>query len=161
MAKNKEKEVSLESVLWECRVALRGVGSLDKNRDAVISLVFLKFAGDKFDKCREQIKTQFGDNPAFLENPTFYNAENVFYLKETARWDYIVKHASQNDIAVIIDKAMSDIETDNPSLAGALSKNLFSTLGADKNKIKSLIDSVNRIDEKRFHEDDLIGRVYE
>ena len=50
MAKNKEKEVSLESVLWECRVALRGVGSLDKNRDAVISLVFLKFAGDKLDR---------------------------------------------------------------------------------------------------------------
>lgn len=161
MAKEKEKTMSLEDVLWECRVSLRGVGSLDKNRDAVISLVFLKFAGEKFDKCREQIKTQYGDNPAFLESPTFYNAENVFYLKETARWDYIVKNASQNDIAVIIDKAMSDIETDNPSLAGALSKNLFSTLGADKNKIKSLIDSVNRIDEKRFHEEDLIGRVYE
>jgi len=79
-------------------------------------------------------------------------------LKETARWDYIVKHASQNDIAVIIDQAMSDIEADNP---GALSKNLFSTLGADKNRIKSLIDSVNQINEKRFHEEDLIGRVYE
>ena len=161
MAKDKEKTMSLEDVLWDCRVSLRGVGSLDKNRDAVISLVFLKFAGEKFTKCREQIIKQYGDNPAFLENPTFYNAENVFYLRETTRWDYIVKHASQNDIAVIIDKAMSDIETDNPSLAGALSKNLFSTLGADKNKIKSLIDSVNRIDEKRFHEEDLIGRVYE
>lgn len=46
-------------------------------------------------------------------------------------------------------------------LAGTLSKNLFSTLGADKNRIKSLIDSINRIDEKRFHEEDLIGRVYE
>ncbi len=161
MAKEKEKTMSLEDVLWECRVSLRGVGSLDKNRDAVISLVFLKFAGEKFEKCREQIKTQYGDNPAFLESPTFYNAENVFYLKESARWDYIVKNASQNDIAVIIDKAMADMENDNPLLAGALSKNLFSTLGADKNKIKSLIDSVNRIDEKRFHEEDLIGRVYE
>lgn len=161
MAKEKEKAVSLESVLWECRVALRGVGSLDKNRDAVISLVFLKFAGDKFKTEREKIKAQFGDNPAFLENPTFYNAENVFYLKETARWDYIVSHASQNDIAVIIDQAMSDIEADNPQLAGALSKNLFSTLGADKNRIKSLIDNVNQINENRFHEEDLIGRVYE
>lgn len=161
MAKEKEKTMSLEDVLWDCRVSLRGVGSLDKNRDAVISLVFLKFAGEKFKKCREQIIEQYGDNPAFVEIPTFYNAENVFYLRETTCWDYIVKHASQNDIAVIIDKAMSDIETDNPSLAGALSKNLFSTLGADKNKIKSLIDSVNRIDEKRFHEEDLIGRVYE
>ena len=161
MAKDKEKTVSLEDVLWDCRVSLRGVGSLDKNRDAVISLVFLKFAGDKFRKCREQIIKEYGDIPAFVEKPSFYNAENVFYLKETARWTYIVDHASQNDIAVIIDQAMADIENDNPSLAGALSKNLFSTLGADKNKIKSLIDSVNRIDEKRFHEDDLIGRVYE
>ena len=161
MAKDKEKTVSLEDVLWDCRVSLRGVGSLDKNRDAVISLVFFKFAGDKFKKCREQIIKEYGDIPAFVEKPSFYNAENVFYLKETARWTYIVDHASQNDIAVIIDQAMADIENDNPSLAGALSKNLFSTLGADKNKIKSLIDSINRIDEKRFHEEDLIGRVYE
>ena len=41
----KEKVVSLEDVLWECRVALRGVGSLDKNRNAVISLVFLNLQG--------------------------------------------------------------------------------------------------------------------
>ena len=49
-AVKKEKEVSLETVLWNCRVALRGVGSTEKNRDAVIGLVFLKFAGDKFEK---------------------------------------------------------------------------------------------------------------
>ena len=52
----KGKEVSLHDVLWACRNALRNVGSLDKNRDAVIGLVFLKFAGDKFEKQREKIK---------------------------------------------------------------------------------------------------------
>ena len=46
-AVKKEKEVTLETVLWNCRVALRGVGSTEKNRDAVIGLVFLKFAGDQ------------------------------------------------------------------------------------------------------------------
>ena len=45
--KKKAENVSLETVLWNCRVALRGVGSTDKNRDAVIGLCFLKFAGDK------------------------------------------------------------------------------------------------------------------
>ncbi len=44
----KETQVSLETVLWNCRVALRGVGSTEKNRDAVIALVFLKFAGNSF-----------------------------------------------------------------------------------------------------------------
>lgn len=53
-AVKKTQELTLEQVLWNCRVDLRGVGSLDKNRDAVISLVFLKFAGDKFEKRRKK-----------------------------------------------------------------------------------------------------------
>ena len=157
----KEKVVSLEDVLWECRVALRGVGSLDKNRNAVISLVFLKFAGDKFDKRRAEILAEHGNIPAFLEKKSFYNAKNVFYLKETSRWLYIKDNASKDDIAVIIDQAMADIEESNPSLKGALSLNLYATLGAPKEKIKQLIDEVNKIDESRFQEEDLIGRVYE
>ena len=157
----KEVQVSLETVLWNCRVALRGVGSTEKNRDAVIALVFLKFAGDKFEKRRQELLDQYGNIPAFLEKVSFYNAVNVFYLKETARWSYIVKNASANDIAVIIDQAMADIEGSNPPLKGALPLNLFASLGADKSKIKDLIDNVNQIDEQRFQEEDLIGRVYE
>lgn len=157
----KEEAVNLESVLWDCRVALRGVGTTEKNRDAVISLVFLKFAGDKFERRREEIKSEYGDIPMVCEKTSFYNAKNVFYLKETSRWSYIVENAGANDIAVIIDQAMADIEEMNPSLKGTLSLNLFSTLGADKSKIKNLIDNINRIDENIFHEEDLIGRVYE
>ena len=157
----KEVQVSLETVLWNCRVALRGVGSTEKNRDAVIALAFLKFAGDKFEKRRQELLDQYGNIPAFLEKVSFYNAVNVFYLKETARWSYIVKNASANDIAVIIDQAMADIEGSNPPLKGALPLNLFASLGADKSKIKDLIDNVNQIDEQRFQEEDLIGRVYE
>ena len=160
-AAKKEPAVSLETVLWNCRVALRGVGSTEKNRDAVIALVFLKFAGDKFEKRRAELIAQYGEIPAFLEKASFYNAVNVFYLKETARWSYIVKHASANDIAVVIDQAMADIEDSNPPLKGTLPLNLFASLGADKSKIKDLIDNVNLIDEKRFQEEDLIGRVYE
>ena len=160
-AVKKDKEITLETILWNCRVALRGVGSTEKNRDAVIGLVFLKFAGDKFEKRRREIIEQYGDIPIFLKKPSFYNAENVFYLKETARWSYIVKKASANDIAVIIDQAMADIEESNPPLKGALPLNLFASLGADKSKIKDLIDQINLIDEKRFQEEDLIGRVYE
>ena len=155
------KEVTLETTLWNCRVALRGIGSTEKNRDAVIGLVFLKFAGDKFEKRRAELVEQYGEIPAFLEKVSFYNAVNVFYLKETARWSYIVNHAGDNDIAVIIDQAMADIEGSNPPLKGALPQNLFATLGASKSAIKSLIDEVNNITEKRFQEEDLIGRVYE
>ena len=74
-------------MLCNCRVDLRGVGRLNKNRDAVISLVF-------------------------LENVAFYNADNVFYLPQnltgdenewSTRWSYT--YAGDNDIAVKLDSA--------------------------------------------------------
>lgn len=160
MAK-KEKEVTLEQVLWNCRVALRGFGSFEKNRDAVIGLAFLKFASDKFEKRRQEIIDEYGNIPVFLEKVSFYNSKNVYYLEEHCRWNYIVKNAGADDIAVKLDKAMRDIEDKNPPLKGALPQNIYATLGAGKSAMKSLIDEVNKINEERFHEEDLIGRVYE
>lgn len=173
-AAKKDKEVSLETVLWNCRVALRGIGSTEKNRDAVISLVFLKFAGTKFEKRYQELKEQYGADEGLFnimkDKVSSYNSVNVFYLNETSRWSYIVAHAGDNDIAVILDTAMADIERTNPSLKGALSSRdkdgnpvytFFATLGATTAKLKDLIDNVNKIDEKRFQEEDLIGRVYE
>ena len=161
MATKKEKELTLEQVLWNCRVDLRGYGSFEKNRDAVIGLAFLKFASDKFEKRRKEIIEEHGNVPAFLEKVSFYNSKNVYYLDEHCRWSYFVKEAGSNDIAVKLDKAMKDIEDKNPPLKGALPQNIYASLGVSKEKMKSLIDDVNMINEERFHEEDLIGRVYE
>lgn len=158
----KDKELSLEDVLWNCRVALRGIGSTEKNRDAVIGLVFLKFSGDKFEKRHAQLKEEYPNLPdKVMEKPSFYNSDNVFYLDEKSRWSYIVENASSSKIAVILDEAMSSIEEKNPSLKGALPQNLYASLGANNRDIKSLIDEVNKISQERFNEQDLIGRVYE
>lgn len=156
----KKDSLSLEDVLWNCRVALRGIGSTEKNRDAVIALVFLKFAGDKYEKLHEKLQTEFGDTP-FWDKPSFYNAENVFYLEEESRWSYLVKHAADSDIAIRIDKAMALVEEKNDGLAGTLPQNLFASLGASPAKLKSLIDEISKISDKRFQDEDLIGRVYE
>ena len=134
-APKKEKEVTLEQVLWNCRVALRGFGSFEKNRDSVIGLAFLKFAGDKFVKRRKEIIAEYGDIPVFLEKPAFYNSQNVYYLPDHCRWSFIVKNAGDNDIAVKLDTAMKDIEDANPPLKGALPQNNYASLGADKNAI--------------------------
>lgn len=158
----KEKPLSLETIMMNCRNALRGtIGGNEKNRDSVLGLVFLKFAGDKFEKRRKEIIEEHGDLPLFVEEPSFYLSKNVFYIKETARWSYIVAHASADNIAVLLDQAMAALEKDNKPLKGALPQNFYSSLGVRKDQMKSLIDEINKIDETRFQEKDLIGRVYE
>ena len=158
--KSKIEELSLESVMMNCRNALRGkVGGNEKNRDTVMGLVFLKFVGDKFAARRTEIMAQYPE--IFWEQESFYRSENVFYLNEPARWSYLVEQASSDDIAVKLDKAMADIEERNPPLKGALPQNFYATLGIGKKEIKSLIDEINKLDNNRFHEKDLIGRVQE
>lgn len=160
MAK-KQKELSLETILYNCRDCLRNVGSFEKKRDALIGLAFLKFASDKFERRCSEIVAEYGNNPLFLNKIAFYNSKNVYYLEPHCRWNYIVKNSSSDDIAVKLDKAFKDIESKNISLKGTLPQNLFSSLGADAATLKSVVDEINKISEERFHEEDLIGRVYE
>lgn len=163
MAKKKvEKTKSLEDVLWDCRVALRGIGSSEKNRDAIIGLVFVMFASEKFDKCREKIIAEYGEE--FIEEKSFYLSENVFYLNERSRWSYLVQEASSNDIAIKLDEAMADImNTNSETLSGTLpSDSFYVKLGASNATIKKLIDCVGLIESEQYNQgEDLIGRVYE
>lgn len=124
-------------------------------------MIFIKFASDKFEKQREKIKEEYGDIPEFLEDKSFYSADNVFYLEEHTRWSYLVNNANNNNISVLIDSAMADIEKENESLQGALPSNFYVGFNLAVTTTKQLIDEINKISTENFHEDDLIGRVYE
>jgi type I restriction enzyme M protein len=156
----KEKRTGLEAILWKCANILRTKEKSD-NRKAVLGLVFLKFVGDKFVQRKEEIMQLPDYDEMYLEMPQFYLSKNVFFLNETSRWDYIVSNASKSNIATIIDQAMKDIEDTNPTLKGALDLNFYAPLNLETNKLKSLIDEINKISENNFHDKDLIGRVYE
>jgi len=162
------KEITLEQILWNCRDILRGKVEKADNRNAVLSLAFLKFAGDKFVARRMELfdeleKENFPKETldVLCDSPAGYGKVNVFYLQPHCRWSYIVDKAGDATIANILDTAMADIEAQNPTLAGALSQKFFTSLRTDSKTLKSLIDEVNKISSERFHEKDLIGRVYE
>lgn len=165
MAKKKES-VSLETILMNCRNHMRGAGSIEKNRDAITGLVFLKFAGDKFEEQRKKIEENYKDRETLLnimiENPDAYMQDSVYYIPEKARWSYLVNNASENDIAIKIDTAMKELEgVQKNNLKGTLPQGFYVGLNIESKKLKGLIDEINKIDNNLFHEEDLIGRVYE
>lgn len=159
MVKRKTNSKSIEETLWQSCDKLRGAIEPSEYKHVVLSLIFLKFASDKFMARREELLAEGKEK--YLEMNAFYTMKNVFFLEETSRWDFIKTNAKQNDIALKIDTALHTIEKDNPALKGALPDNYFSRLGLDKTKLASLIDTINDIDTLADNEQDLVGRVYE
>lgn len=150
---------SIEETLWQSCDKLRGSVEPSEYKHIVLSLIFLKFAGDKFEERRKELIEDGKEK--YVEMKDFYNMKNVFFLEEVSRWSFIIKNAKQNDIALKIDTALHTIEKDNPALKGALPDNYFSRLGLDRTKLGSLIDTINEINTLDNGGQDLVGRVYE
>ncbi len=161
MAKTKKevKEKAIEVTLWDAANKLRGSVEPAEYKHVVLSLIFLKFASDKFEEQRNKLIAEGKEK--YTEKPEFYNMNNVFFLEENSRWNYIIKKAKQSDIALVIDTALHTIEKNNKALRGALPDNYFSRLGLDVTKLASLLDTINDIDTTKDPQNDLVGRVYE
>lgn len=84
------KEETLETILFSCRNSLRGRAAMTDKRDLLLTLVFLKFIGERFkeqqEKIREGFKEQGIDDEGFIEmqlkRPQHYLQDGVFFLSE-------------------------------------------------------------------------------
>jgi type I restriction enzyme M protein len=161
MAKKKKEQNNkpIEVSLWDAANKLRGSIEPAEYKHVVLSLIFLKFASDKFESHRAKLIAEGKEK--YIEMPDFYNMSNVFFLDETSRWSYLIKKSKQDDIALLIDTALHNIEKKNKALKGALPDNYFSRLGLDVTKLSSLLDTINDIDTTKDPKQDLVGKVYE
>ena len=154
-----KKAVSMEEALWKSADKLRGSVEPAEYKHVVLSLIFLKYASDRFEEQRQKIIAE--GHEKFVEMKAFYTKDNVFYLTPETRWSYIMEHAKQKDAALLIDTALFTIEQNNEPLKGALPDNYYSRLNLDTTKLASLLDVINGIELTSDKEQDVMGRVYE
>lgn len=159
MPKTQKQEKSMEAALWESANKLRGNVEPSEYKHVVLSLIFLKYASDKFEDRRKELIDE--GKGAYVEMVDFYTMKNVLYLAPESRWSYIMEQSKQSDIALKIDTALFTIEKNNPTLKGALPDNYYSRLGLDTAKLASLLDEINKIELTKDSEQDVMGRVYE
>ena len=117
MAKAKKQEKSMEAALWEAANKLRGNVEPSEYKHVVLSLIFLKYASDKFEERKNELIAE--GKGQYIDIVDFYTMKNVFYLSPESRWSYIMEQSKQSDIALKIDTALFTIEKNNPSLRGA------------------------------------------
>lgn len=170
--KPKEETLNLDNILFKCRDILRNAknsGSFFEKRDIMLTLVFLRFLGEKYEDGVVALRKKLveeGLNPddeaiqaAFFDDPTF--PDGTFNLPIEARWSTIINKTAP-ELNVALDNALKSIAEADPQLKGCFVKGTFTQRNLGANDIKKVVDEVNKISHKTFGEEkDLIGRVYE
>lgn len=150
-----------ESQLWAMADALRGSMDATDYKHVVLGLLFLKYVSDAFGEARVELEAEvdFGADP---EDPDEYLANNVFWVPEEARWDYLRSQARESTIGLLVDNAMREIEGANPSLKDVLPMD-YARPTLDKQRLGQLIDLVSdiRVGDEESRSKDVLGRVYE
>ena len=170
--KTAEKALNIDNILFNCRDILRvarNSGSFFEKRDMMLTLVFLRFIGEKYEDGIEKLRQtliQQGLDPedeniraAFFDDATF--TDGTYNLPYEARWSTIINTPAPG-LNVALDTALHSIATTSKDLKGCFVEGTFTTRNLGANDIKKLVDEVNKISHKAFGEEkDLIGRVYE
>ena len=128
-----EKEIKLEDILFNCRDLLRGKASMADKRDLLLTLVFLRFIGEKFTLKRREVAQRLieVDGVAedsqeygfFMNQSSFY--DDCFYLTEEVRWETIKSMPASVDLALNLDNIISALERDEKTLRGAQPQKIF------------------------------------
>ena len=172
MVKKKENTLNIDNILFNCRNYLRAAknsGSFFEKRDMMLTLVFLRFIGEKYEdgleNLREELIKQNLDpddeniRKAFFEDATF--TDGTYYLPPEARWSTII-NTPATALNAALDKALQAISDSSDQLDGCFVNGTFTQRNLAPNDIKKVVDEINKISHKTFGtEKDLIGRVYE
>jgi type I restriction enzyme M protein len=127
-----------------------------------LGLIFLKYISDRFE-ARQAAAMNDPEERGLVDDRDLYVGDGIFYVPTKARWSYLKENATSAEptIGALIDKAMIDIEAENPSLRGVLTKN-YARQELDQTKLGDVLKLFSDIKFEDAHKgQDVLGRVYE
>ena len=140
MAKKKitEKALNIDNILFNCRDILRAArnsGSFFEKRDMMLTLVFLRFIGEKYEDGIERLRQTLieqGLDPedeniraAFFDDATF--TDGTYNLPLEARWSTIINTPAPG-LNVALDTALHSIATASKDLKGCFIEGTLSLI---------------------------------
>jgi type I restriction enzyme M protein len=170
-----EKDIDFEDKLWKAADKLRKKVEVHQYKYVVLGLVFLRYLSFAFEERRRELEKAFSDpnsseyiayeefRKQALEDRDYYLAKGVLYVPEEARWDYLVKNATQPNIAVILDRAVEFLEEEYPKqLKDVIPKIYTSMKTLEPLDYAYLINVFSSIEISKEHKaKDVFGRIYE
>ena len=118
-AAKKAAPKTLEAQLWDAANKMRGAVPPTDYQHVCLGMVFLHYLLAAFDRKQAELLEAPHADPEDAED---YQADNVFWVPEEARWSTLQGHARAPDVGKRLDDAMRAIDRDNEHLKGVLPK---------------------------------------
>ena len=164
---NRDQLKKLENDLWSAADKLRANSDLKASEYStpVLGLIFLKFADNKYRQHEAAIQQEYKKLKGTRREKTLEEIaieKCGFFLKDFARYDYLLNLPEKEDIAKAIRGAMASIELSKTELLGVLPKEEYDRFTrSDKNKHipKDLLKLFSDIPVDASG--DVFGQIYE
>jgi len=169
-----EKDIDFEDKLWKAADKLRKKVEVHEYKYVVLGLIFLRYLSFAFEERKEKLEKIFSDpkNEQYIPSADFrkealedkdnYLAKGVLYVPDEARWNYLVKNATQPNIGEVLDKAVEILEEEYPKQLRDVIPKIYTSINLDALDLAYLINLFSTI---KFEEDhngrDIFGRIYE
>lgn len=170
----KEKDINFEDKLWKAADKLRKKVEVHEYKYVVLGLIFLRYLSFAFDERRKKLEEDFSNSASkeyiaseefrkqALEDKDYYLASGILYVPEKARWDYLVKNATQTNIGEILDNAVEILEEEYPKQLMDVIPKIYTAINLDALDLAYLINLFSSIEFGDDHKGkDIFGRVYE
>lgn len=170
----KEKDIDFEDKLWKAADKLRKKVEVHEYKYVVLGLIFLRYLSFAFEGRRKELQKVFSDpknkdyipdekfRTRALEDMDYYLGARILYIPEKARWDYLVKNATQPNIGEILDKAVEILEEEYPRLLKDVIPKIYTSINLEALDLSYLINLFSSIQFEEGHKGkDIFGRIYE
>ncbi len=170
----KEKDINFEDKLWKAADKLRKKIEVHEYKYIVLGLIFLRYLSFAFEERRKDLQEAFSDQKnedyisdknfreQALEDRDYYLDVGIMYVPEGARWDYLVKNATQPNIGELLDKAVEILEGEYPKQLKDVIPKIYTSTNLDHFDLAYLINLFSSIDFGDDHKGkDIFGRIYE
>ena len=156
----------LKDNLWHSADMLRASAHLAANKygQPILGLIFLRYADVLFKQHKKEIDEEFAKFRGTRMEKSYKDIaieKCGFYLPECAYFDFINNAPDTAEKAVLVKKAMEEIEKENAKMEGVLPKEVYGQLVPEEEP--ELLSKIIRV-FKDIPEDisiDLFGQIYE
>ena len=123
----------------------------------------MKYISERFTKTEKSIKQKFPDNweSVISEEAILVKYGCPFVLPEQAKWSYITKYASSNEIGSKLNRAFALLEKTNKNLKGLFVDQDYSSKELQQSKLGQVISLFANYSDLTNRDDDFVGQTYE